>query len=174
MTRKGTSEKHKKTFKFDSKLRKILLYAIIVGLTTLISISIFIQSYAKKSADHHKRLAEIAAIERENKELAEVNEDLRKQIAYLKTKNGVESVAREKLGLVKDSEIAFVVVKDTKEEKRGVQQNPKNDKRLQNERQSDKDEQKITKEELAQNKEPKNSNWITLIWNDLFGSESDK
>jgi len=59
--------------------------------------------YAKKDEQLKKLETEIAAVENENKQL-------RREIGHLNTKEGVEEIAREKLGLIKPQEIAFVVI----------------------------------------------------------------
>ena len=113
-----------------------------------------------KSAEYNAKLAEIKILQQEKEKLEEENEILQSKIEYLKTEKGVESVAREKLGLVKPSEIAFVVVND------------KNSTNTSTKIKKDKTIKKDTpKKEI---KEEKKINWFDLLWRDLFSGGEDK
>jgi len=115
-----------------------------------------------KSSEHNARLAEIRSLQKENEMIEEENEKLQQKVEYLKTDKGVESVAREKLGLVKPSEIAFVVVND--------RNNPKSKKEKTVSNQSNDSKNKPIK--VSDKKE--NINWFTLLWRDLFSGGDEK
>ncbi len=65
---------------------------------------------ARKQAAHEAKLTEIDRLESELAVLEQQNKILTERVAYLRTDAGVEEVAREKLGLVRKDEVAFVVV----------------------------------------------------------------
>ncbi len=65
---------------------------------------------ARKQAAHEAKLTEIDRLESELAVLEQQNKILVERVAYLRTDDGVEEVAREKLGLVRKDEVAFVVV----------------------------------------------------------------
>ena len=124
-----------------------------------------------KSSEHNARLAEIRNIQSENEKIEEENEKLQQKVEYLKTNKGVESVAREKLGLVKPSEIAFVVVND----KNNSKTNSKNNLDKKSGKISSKSKQtEIEPVSPKVNNKKENINWFTLLWRDLFSGGDEK
>jgi len=74
------------------------------------SIFIFYQNYTQKEMEYAQKEAQLKKLETEMTAIENENKQLRKEIAHLNTKEGVEEIAREKLGLIKPQEIAFVVI----------------------------------------------------------------
>lgn len=71
---------------------------------------------ARKQAAYEAKLAENDRLESEIAVLKQQNKILSERVSYLGTDAGVEEVAREKLGLVRKDEVAFVVVPALKED----------------------------------------------------------
>lgn len=71
---------------------------------------------ARRQASYESKLAEIDRLDSEIAVLKQKNKILSERVTYLGTDAGVEEVAREKLGLVRKDEIAFVVVPAMKED----------------------------------------------------------
>ena len=71
---------------------------------------------ARKQANYEAKLEETDRLESEIAVLKQQNKILSERVNYLKTDAGVEEVAREKLGLVRKDEVAFVVVPAMKED----------------------------------------------------------
>ena len=115
-----------------------------------------------KSAEYNAKLAEIKILQQEKEKLEEENEILQSKIEYLKTEKGIESVAREKLGLVKPSEIAFIVVNDKND--------PISSTKIKKSKKEKIIEKDTTKKEIKQKK----VNWLDLLWRDLFSGGNDK
>lgn len=63
-----------------------------------------------KQAEYEAKLVEVAEARRINRRLEQNNRRLQALTEYLKTNEGVEEIARDKLGLVRPGEVAFVVV----------------------------------------------------------------
>ena len=145
-----------------TKFKRFFLFLIIGTIVSFLISFFFIKSYMVKSAEYNAKLAEIKILQQEKEKLEEENEILQGKIEYLKTEKGVESVAREKLGLVKPSEIAFVVVND---KNATTAQSPKTKK--------SKKENQI-KKDTKKDKEEKKVNWFDLLWRDLFSGGDDK
>ena len=151
--------KHKKE-RTLTKFKRFLLFLILGTIVSFLISFFFIKSYMVKSAEYNAKLAEIKILQQEKEKLEEENEILQSKIEYLKTEKGVESVAREKLGLVKPSEIAFVVV---------------NDKNSTNSSTKIKKDKTIKKDNPKKEiKEEKKINWFDLLWRDLFSGGEDK
>lgn len=55
-------------------------------------------------------MVELETLKVERHTLLVSNEQMRERVAYLETNEGVEEVAREKLGLVRPGELAYAVV----------------------------------------------------------------
>lgn len=159
---KNNQYKEHKKEKNSTKLKRFLLFLVFGTLISFLLSFFFIKSYMVKSSEHNARLAEIRSLQKENEMIEEENEKLQQKVEYLKTDKGVESVAREKLGLVKPSEIAFVVVNDRnspKSKKEKAVSNQSNDSKNKPIKVSDKKE---------------NINWFTLLWRDLFSGGDEK
>lgn len=101
MTRKA-----KKKSKSKSRLR--VNYALVVGLAAvaLAVVWLFYPTYQVRLEQEKQ----IAAIKRQYAELKEQNEALRQQIREIKRPEYIERYAREKMGLVKPGEKAYVVL----------------------------------------------------------------
>lgn len=85
-------------FKKSSLLVKLVVLIIIVYSTvTLVSLNNQLQD----------KRAEAAVLTEEAQQLQQENIDLQERIDNLSTDEGIEEVARNKLGLVKDGEIVF-------------------------------------------------------------------
>jgi len=67
-------------------------------------------SYARKTVEYKEKLSQVQQVNNEITVLEKENRLLKQQVAHLNTNDGVEEIAREKLGLIKPDEIAFVVV----------------------------------------------------------------
>ncbi len=142
---------------------KFFMYAVIAALFAFFSGFIFVKNYALKTREYKDKISQFEALKSENDKLQHENELLQQQITYLKTKSGIESVAREKLGLIKPSEVAFVVVNDDK--KKAQSQStvgtdiPKSEKAPSEEAKSPpvNDDQAVSE------------GWFQKIWNNIFG-----
>ncbi|MDQ7821689.1 MAG: septum formation initiator family protein [Candidatus Eremiobacteraeota bacterium] len=91
------------------RLRGVFLFLIFSGLAFFAAYA-FNLCYVQKKMEYELKLSQIQQVEQENERLQRENRELKKRIAYLNTKDGVESIAREKLGFIKPQEIAFVVI----------------------------------------------------------------
>ncbi len=67
-------------------------------------------SYNKKTGEYREKLTQVQQVNSEIVVLEKENKHLKEQVTHLNTNEGVEEIAREKLGLIKPDEIAFVVV----------------------------------------------------------------
>ncbi len=63
-----------------------------------------------RQANFEEKLVELDSLKDERRTLLAHNKRLRVHVAYLQTDEGVEEVAREKLGLVRPGELAYAVV----------------------------------------------------------------
>ncbi len=63
-----------------------------------------------RQLDFETKLVELESLKSERRSLTDYNEVMRERVAYLKTNEGVEEIAREKLGLVRPGELAYAVV----------------------------------------------------------------
>ncbi|MBR0518667.1 septum formation initiator family protein [bacterium] len=145
-----------------TKFKRFLLFLILGTIVSFLISFFFIKSYMVKSAEYNAKLAEIKILQQEKEKLEEENEILQSKIEYLKTEKGIESVAREKLGLVKPSEIAFIVVNDKND--------PISSTKIKKSKKEKIIEKDTTKKEIKQKK----VNWLDLLWRDLFSGGNDK
>ncbi len=137
---------------------KFLVIAVIAVIFAFISVFIFVKNYAVKTGEFKTKTAQLETLKQENNRLATENDSLKRQIDYLNTKSGVESVAREKLGLIKSSEVAFVVVKDQNKNRKSIASSaPTPAAASYKADESQKNGQK-----------PKSANWLVTFWNSLF------
>jgi cell division protein FtsL len=90
-------------------IRHILAY-VILGTLLFFSFTVFTTNYNRKKAEYGEKVAQVAQVKQEIAQLEEGNKSLKKEVSFMKTNEGVEEVAREKLGLIKPQEIAFVVI----------------------------------------------------------------
>jgi len=142
---------------------KFFVYAIAALLFAFFSGFIFVKNYVVKTKEYKDKIAQFEALKSENEQLQRENEALEQQIDYLKSTSGVESVAREKLGLIKPSEVAFVVVNDKKnpplsQSKTGADIPKPHHSPVNRDNSGDKDEGKNDSE-----------GWLQKIWNNIFG-----
>ena len=63
-----------------------------------------------RQIDFETKLVELEGLKSERRSLTDYNEVMRDRVAYLKTNEGVEEIAREKLGLIRPGELAYAVV----------------------------------------------------------------
>ena len=142
---------------------KFLVYAVIAVILAFISVFVFVKNYALKMKEYKAKAAQLESMERDNQKLQLENVALKQQIVYLNTKNGVESVAREKLGLIKKSEVAFVVLKNPKSK---ITSSEVTDAKKDGEALPE--SEKISKVSPTVN-EKKSEGWFAHIWHSLFG-----
>jgi cell division protein FtsL len=83
--------------------------ALSITLVTLALLAVTAWSFYPAARIQYQEAREKARLEAELEVLQERNEELRTQVDRLKTPEGVEEVARESLGMVKDGEHAYVV-----------------------------------------------------------------
>ncbi len=67
-------------------------------------------SYRDKQREVARKQTEVTQMAAEIAELSARNEGLKRDVAFLKTDDGIEKVAREKLDMVKPREVTFQVV----------------------------------------------------------------
>lgn len=154
MSASGYINKKVSTVKSNAgSLKRLFIGMIIAGGIMFVLCAIFIVGYTHKWESNRQREAEIQTVIEDNESLKKENESLKAEIEFLKTDSGVESMAREKLGLVKkNSEVAFIVVKD---EKHGDFSGKTRKK-------------KIKKEEKKKSDSSESKNVFDMIWGDLF------
>jgi cell division protein FtsB len=99
---------------------KKTLVSLAMALLTILLICVigynFTLAYNEKQGELQRKQDEIRQYERQIEKLRRENEQLRRDAEALRTEEGVEKVAREKLGLVKPNEVPFVVVENAKDE----------------------------------------------------------
>jgi cell division protein FtsB len=64
----------------------------------------------ERQANFEAKLVELEELKSERRQLLSHNQRMRERVAYLQTDEGIEEVAREKLGLVRPGELAYAVV----------------------------------------------------------------
>lgn len=79
----------------------IVLLAVAVGLHQLCCI---------RQAEYEKKIVELAQLRTSISEAEYANQQLKTRVSYLKTPQGVEEIARDKLGLVMPGELSFVIL----------------------------------------------------------------
>lgn len=151
----GPAEEQKKSPNFGG-YSKFFVYSVIAIVFAFFAGFIFIKNYTEKMSDYNEKIIQYDTIKSENSKLQQENENLKQQIAYLNTKSGVESVAREKLGLIKPAEIAIVVLNDD---------NTKNTKAT---KQTEKKQSKPN----GNNPDKQSEGWFTKMWSSFFGEKT--
>lgn len=101
--RNGNDEDH------SSIVSRLLFTLITIGVFFLVFYA-FNAAYKQKKLEYKEKLTQVSQLEQEITKLEKENKELKREINYLNTNEGVEAIAREKLGLIKPKEIAFVVV----------------------------------------------------------------
>ena len=83
-----------------------------IGLTVMFSF-LGLGLYAlclERQTNFEDRLVELEELKAEHRVLLVSNHRMRERVAHLETNEGIEEVAREKLGLVRPGELAYAVV----------------------------------------------------------------
>jgi cell division protein FtsL len=108
MTREtdGGTETQKET----KKKKKFPFIHILSCLFAVFILYSFNANYARKTVEYKEKQTQVQQVGSEITDLEKENRDLKQQVSHLNTNEGVEEIAREKLGLIKPDEIAFVVV----------------------------------------------------------------
>jgi len=83
-----------------------LVYTALVG---VVGYSLFMSYQLKQQETLHKR-QEVDLMRRELERVVQQNEQLKLQARFLRTEEGIEKVAREKLGLIRPNETTYVVI----------------------------------------------------------------
>jgi cell division protein FtsB len=82
---------------------------VVLGMLVVISYNLYFVCHLRQ-IEYESKLAELQDL-RQQMYLAEFsNHQLEARVAHLRTDAGVEEVAREKLGLVRKNEVAYVVI----------------------------------------------------------------
>ncbi len=92
-----------------SILGNTLLHGFLLAVLVLAGLQVIAQVKAKQQEVARKR-AEVERVQREIAVLQERNQQLKYNVQYLKTDDGIEKIAREKLDLVKPGEVTFQVI----------------------------------------------------------------
>lgn len=93
----------------EKNLRFTFVHIVIIGAIFFIFYAMSV-CYSQKKIEYQEKLIQQKQIEQEIEILEKDNRKLKSKIAFLNTDEGVEGIAREKLGLIKPKEIAFVVI----------------------------------------------------------------
>lgn len=101
--------KRKKKSRLSQGVRHSLMSLFLVCVFTGFGFAIH-KVCSNRQAQFEAKLAELDVVIEEVENLERQNDNLRNKVALLKTDAGIEEVAREKLGLIKEGELAFSVV----------------------------------------------------------------
>lgn len=101
--------KRKKRSELPSRLKSSLMSLTLVLVFSLFGVGLF-KVCTDKQANFEQKISELDAKRAERRALSVHNERMRERVQFLKTRAGVEEIAREKLGLVKPGEFAYSVV----------------------------------------------------------------
>ena len=99
-----------------SRREKMLEIARLVGANVLFTAFVLVvayllyYAYAEKRHETDLKRQEVAEAQLDLDRTLAVNQSLKRQSEFLRTEEGVEKVAREKLGLIKPHESTYVVV----------------------------------------------------------------
>lgn len=88
--------------------KSIFFKFLIFSLILFLGINFFI-FYNKNKKEINLKKTEVLNLEKEIADLRRKNEILKREIYFLNTDQGIESAAREKLGLAKPKEIIFLL-----------------------------------------------------------------
>lgn len=92
-------------------------FKLFIWITVLVFFSaIFYNFYYQKEAEYKKKQVELQIVEIERNKLKEENNKLKDKIKYLNTSVGVEEIARNELGFIKEGEVGCVVIDESKNE----------------------------------------------------------
>ncbi|MCR5661255.1 MAG: septum formation initiator family protein [bacterium] len=87
------------------KLAAFVVLFLIFSVTAWVAPKIFMAN----SREYHEKKAQLDSIYEDIRASQEENDDLRRQLDVMKTPEGVEETAREKLGMIRPGEVAYVV-----------------------------------------------------------------
>jgi cell division protein FtsB len=90
-------------------LRTIAINLLYTGLVLVVGYSLLV-TYRLKRYETAQKRAEVEAARAHLARDVEINEELKHEIRFLRTEDGVEKVAREKLGLIRPHESTYVIV----------------------------------------------------------------
>lgn len=122
------------------KERNIGLILVLLVLTAIVPLGFrMYSSYLQKRMAFLEKKAEKKRLVREIKKIEKQNEELEEKKKHLQTKEGIEKVARDKLGLTRPGETPFIVIQERAEGKPAAPIK----------RNSDKKRQKDSKEKLT-------------------------
>lgn len=91
------------------KVRNSLIAFGLTGLFSLFGIGLYALCL-ERQAHFEAKMVELESLKSERRELRLHNEKMHERVAYLQTDEGIEEIAREKLGLVRPGELAYAVV----------------------------------------------------------------
>ena len=103
------SKRRKKKSRLSLRARHSLMSLTLVLVFTAFGFGLF-KVCSDRQAQFEAKLAELDEVNAEVTALETHNDRLRQRVELLKTEAGIEEVAREKLGLVKEGELAYAVV----------------------------------------------------------------
>lgn len=101
--------KRSKRRELPSRLRSSLLSLSLVLILTVFGIGLF-KICTDKQANFENKIAELEQVRAEFAALNVHNARMRDRVEFLRTNEGVEEIAREKLGLVRPGELAYSVI----------------------------------------------------------------
>lgn len=82
---------------------------VILWLIVLLGVNFFL-FFNKKGVEYRQKKEEIVKLQDQIIKLQQEKASMFKKAFFLNTKEGIEKIAREKIGLVKPNELAFVIV----------------------------------------------------------------
>lgn len=151
-TTQGSTAVNKLSGAFKPTFIHIMIIATIFFIFYAISVC-----YSQKKIEYREKQAQQRQIEQEIVEIRQENGGLRNEIGFLKTSEGVEEIAREKLGLIKPKEIAFVVISTPSPSDSNEKKNVENNK-----------EKTIRLKEEIKKESAKKEGWLSRILNKLW------
>lgn len=101
-----------------TKMRFSFSQLLILWLIFLLGINFFLY-FNKRKAEYKSKKQQIVQLEQEIAKLKSKEIELSKESYNLKTREGIEKIARERLGLVKPDELPFVIVPSPKTADKG-------------------------------------------------------
>lgn len=100
-----------------------LLFILMICLVIPLAVR-FHGAYLEKKAEYESSINEEASLNNDIIVETKRLEELKREESYLRTNEGVERIAREKLGLIKPGEIPFVLSSSGKKEDKSQVQSP--------------------------------------------------
>jgi len=108
MNSKSREENQKPATPRERNLGPIIVLLVVMAIAPL-GFRLY-GEYLGKRLTYMEKVAERKRLTQEIQKIEEQNQQLKEREAFLKTRQGVESVARDKLGLTRPGEITFIVV----------------------------------------------------------------